>query len=327
MSGFSDIIGHNEIKSLCLGALASGRISHAYLFNGPSGVGKNTTAGVFAKSLLCFEPGKNGACGVCRSCRQYESGNHPNFHSLLPDGASIKIFQIRQLQEKVSLRPFQGTRQVFVIHHAHSMTKEAANSFLKVLEEPPAGVVFILLSDNPQSMPTTVLSRCQQVNFKPLSNQEIIQGLKRMRGLRDEESRLPAALAGGSLGQALELLGNNTERNELLSLVEKLDKAGAADICFLAGELAGKEVDLQRLMDMLVYWYRDILMCKEGLHDLIVNSDYSVTINSKARDLTVRKIINNIKTVEKTKTKLTFHANARLSLEALFFSLAGIGDK
>ncbi len=109
--------------------------------------------------------------------------------------------------------------------------------------------------------------------------------------------------------------------------MEKLDKAGAADICFLAGELAGKEVDLQRLMDMLVYWYRDILMCKEGLHDLIVNSDYSVTINSKARDLTVRKIINNIKTVEKTKTKLTFHANARLSLEALFFSLAGIGDK
>lgn len=327
MNSFKDIIGHGEIISLLAGALKGGRVSHAYLFSGPGGVGKTTTAMAFVKSLLCSEPQGGGACGLCRSCRQFESGNHPDLHYIMPDGATIKISQVRQLHEGVSLRPFQSTRQIFIISGAHSMTREAANSFLKVLEEPPAGVVFILISDNPQSLLSTISSRCQQVNFRPLSDQEIRTGLQRLKGISEEQSGLPSALAGGSLGQALELLENDTERNQVTSLLDKLDRAAATEVTFLAGELAGQEVNFQRFMDMLMLWYRDILMCKKGMTNLIVNRDHAHIINAKAHQLSVHRIIKNMKVVEQTKTKLAFRANTRLALEGLFFSLAGINDK
>lgn len=324
MRGFKSIIGHREIIDVLTGALAGGRISHAYLFCGPGGVGKTTLARIFAQALLCADPQMDGACGLCRSCRQFESGNHPDFHCLGPDGAAIKISQVRQLQQEVSLRPFQGSRQVYIIGEADTMTREAANSFLKILEEPPGGIVFILISDFPQSLLATISSRCQQINFKPLSNAEVTLGLQRLTGLSEMDSRLPAALAGGSLGQALELAESTRERDELLSLLEKLNQATPGGVCLLAAEVTGQEVNLQRLMDMLLLWYRDILIWKKGLRDLIVNHDQAGIINSEAGKLPVHKIIQNIKAVEQARKKLTFRANTRLVLEDLFFSLAGI---
>lgn len=324
MSGFRDIIGHREIIKVLTGALASGKISHAYLFGGPGGTGKTTLALAFAQVLLCTEPRGSDPCSLCRSCRQFESGNHPDFHYLQPDGESIKISQIRELQRKVSLRPFQGTRKVFIIGEADTMTREAANSFLMTLEEPPEGVIFILISDFPQSLLSTISSRCQQFNFKPLSNNEISLGLKKLRGMRERDCRLPVMLAGGSLGKALELAESNRERDQLLSLLGKLKETTPAGVSILAREMAEGEVNLQRFLDMLSLWYRDILIWKKTRRkNFIVNLDRAGDIESEADKLSVHRIIQNIKAVERAGMRLSFRANARLVLEDLFYTLAG----
>lgn len=324
MCDFKDITGHNDILRVLKGALASKRISHAYLFAGPGGVGKTTVASIFAGVLLCFHPHPGGACGECRSCKQFRSGNHPDFHHLGPDGAAIKISRIRQLQKEVSLQPYQGGRQVYVIQDADTMTKEAANSFLKILEEPPDGVVFILISDFPQYLPATISSRCQQINFRPLSNQEIALGLYRLKGISEKDSRLPVALSGGRLGQALELVENNGERDKLFILLEQLDNATPSELCLLAGEWTGQEVDWQRVMDMLLLWYRDLLIWKNGRKDLIVNCDRVDIIDLEVKKFSMHKVIQNMKAVEKARIELKTRVNTRLVLEKLFFSLTGI---
>ncbi|MCF8010147.1 MAG: DNA polymerase III subunit delta' [Clostridiales bacterium] len=328
MDSFNDIIGHREILNILSSALSCDRITHAYLFEGPRGVGKGTMASVFAKTLLCSSPGENGPCNICRSCRQFLSGNHPDFYRVEPDGNYIKISQIRQLQQKMSLQPFQGTRQVFIIEEAETMTREAVNSFLKSLEEPPGSIVFILISHYPQLLLTTISSRCQQFNFKPLSNNEVIEGLKKITGLKEKECRLPSALAEGSLGAALESLNNSQERDELFNTLNVLENIKASEISLRSQKIIERKVNLQHIMDMLLMWYRDVLILKKmGQSDLIVNIDCNEAINKESKRFSVCELIQNIKAIEKAKTMLSSRVNNRLVLENLLLILAGIYTK
>lgn len=324
MAGFNNLIGHEEITGALSGMLLRGTISHAYLFAGPGGVGKTTAAFTFARALLCMGEPATAPCGACRSCRQFASGNHPDFHLVQPDGDRIKISQIRQLQQEVSLRPFQGARQVFVITAAEAMTREAANCFLATLEEPPAGVTFILVTDFPRSLLPTVASRCQCLFFGPLAERDVIQGLERIKGLKGEECRVVAALAGGSLGRALEILEKGAQREELLAWLEKLKGATPAAVLAAAGEAAGDKDNLERWPDMLMLWYRDILVWKKtGRHDLVINSDKLESIIAEAERLPARQALQRARAAWEAGIKLQNRINPRLVLEDLFFTLAG----
>jgi len=216
---FSEIYGQNNAIDLLRRSFARRMISHAYLFCGPSGVGKKTCAEAFARALLCHQPTEGDACGKCRSCRQVEGGNHPDFIKIEPEGGSIKIDQAREIQRRMTLAPFQGGRQICLIDRAESMTDEAANCFLKILEEPPAGVVFILICVQPYALLTTVLSRCQQVLFQLLPIPQVALILARLPGVKQEEADLTALLSGGSVGQAIDLLdgGSLNERRKQLA--------------------------------------------------------------------------------------------------------------
>jgi DNA polymerase-3 subunit gamma/tau len=207
---FETVVGQDAITRTLRNALASSRIAHAYLFAGPRGVGKTTTARLLAKALLCPERKADEPCGVCGACREVQAGSAVDVIEI--DGASNrKIDDVRTLRENVKYAPARGRYKVYIIDEVHQLTGDAFDALLKTLEEPPPHVVFILATTDPRDIPPTVLSRVQRFDFKPISPQVLLESLQRI--LKEEGTTFdPAALplivraAEGSLRDALSLL-------------------------------------------------------------------------------------------------------------------------
>lgn len=321
-----EVIGHNQIIRALLNALVCGRVSHAYLFAGTTGVGKTTTALAFARALLCAAPVRGDACGQCRACRQVAHANHPDFHYVRPEGASIKIEQVREIQNKVVFRSYQGGRKVVLMEQAGAMTAEAANCLLKTLEEPPDDTVFILLTAAPQVLPATVLSRCQQFFFNLIPVPELAASLIRLRGLAEDEARLFAAMSGGSLGKALRYVDGSfqRERDAAVRLAGTLREAGVLEVLEEAEKAAQTREQAVQLLEMLACWHRDQLVWKEtGEVGLLFNPDQVLLLKKEAGYITTGNLVGIIEEIEQAKNKIRSNANTRLVLESLFLRLAG----
>lgn len=215
---FSAILGQAKALTLLSRAQASGRLAHAYLFTGPDGVGKTTVALDLAAVLLCRRPQSGRPCGTCPGCLKFLSSNHPDFVRIRPDGAAIKIDQIRHLKKGLNFAPFESKQRVILLEEVHTMRREAGNSLLKVLEEPPADNLLILVGNSTGSMLATIVSRCQVIPFTPLPlplAAEIVQRHKPQLDAAD--SMALAALVDGCPGQALTI-----EADEVLTLYGRL---------------------------------------------------------------------------------------------------------
>ncbi|CUH95444.1 hypothetical protein P22_1515 [Propionispora sp. 2/2-37] len=197
------VIGHTDTIQNLKAMLGAGRMPHALLFAGPEGIGKTLVANILSAALLCSDSIR--PCGSCLSCRQMIQGVHPDFTLVQPDGASIRIEQIRALQHQVSLVPYLAGRRVIIIENSEKMTAQAANSLLKILEEPPEHAVFILIAAGKQMLLDTVLSRCLVVPFYPVPWQQLAVALVD-RGYPQEQAEVAARLGNGRMGTALHLL-------------------------------------------------------------------------------------------------------------------------
>jgi DNA polymerase III subunit gamma/tau len=208
---FEQVLGQNHVKDVLVAALQRGRIGHAYLFSGPRGVGKTTTARLLAMAVNCenSDPAKR-PCGVCESCQLVRAGNHPDVTEL--DAASNNsVDDIRDLREKVRLSSMRGGKRVWVLDEAHMLSRAASNALLKTLEEPPDNLVFILATTEPEKLPPTILSRCQHFRFRRLSEEEIGSKLERLckeAKVKAEPSALSlvARAADGAMRDAESLL-------------------------------------------------------------------------------------------------------------------------
>lgn len=238
---FSDLWGNQGLVNGLRRALESGRVAHAYLFVGPEGSGKAAVARALAGAILC-EQGGPEPCRQCSQCRMLAGDGHPDLHEVEPEGLALKIDQIREVRRLASLRPYMAATQVFVIHHVESLTDQAANSFLKLLEEPPEGTHLILLADRAGSVLPTILSRCQAWQMQRLSVNEMQDNLKRaFPELPDEEVRRIAFESGGRPEKAREMATPEAralyqeqirlcmhvltgEPPELLAVAEEMDK-------------------------------------------------------------------------------------------------------
>ena len=234
---FSDIQGQEKAIHILQCAIQNRHIAHAYLFAGPEGVGKKRTALALAQYLNCAAPDLNTftSCGNCPSCIQSVSGSQPDILMLEPDGASIKIEQIRTLLSKVSLRSYENAYKVIIINDAHLMTEQAANCLLKTLEEPTDNTVFILITAQVQNLPVTILSRCQQISFHLLSPSVIQDILQKLHPERQSQIGLVTALAKGSVSTAENLLANE----EIAGAVASAMKDAFSD---QAGDITNKKV-------------------------------------------------------------------------------------
>lgn len=209
-SGFDTLVGQAPVKQALMNALSSGRIAHAYLFTGPRGTGKTTTARIFAKALNCQNGPTNHPCGECLNCRQITDGSALDVQEL--DAASNRgVDDIKNLNKNADFAPVNCRYKVYIIDEAHMLTTEACNALLKTLEEPPEHVVFILATTEPQKILPTIHSRCQRFDFHPITQEEIVAHLQKVAEGSDikaekEALELIAAASEGGMRDALSLL-------------------------------------------------------------------------------------------------------------------------
>jgi DNA polymerase III subunit delta' len=241
------VIGHDDVVRTLREALDTGRVAHAWLFTGPPGVGKSFVARLLAAALNCENTRGSDADGTCLSCRRVLRGVHPDVHHIEPEGEQLRVEEVRAVREEAWHSRREGRTAVFILEQADRMNDNAANALLKVLEEPPAGVVFVLVAPSAATLVGTVPSRARVLTFAELPQATLAAGLAREPGVNPELAAWAAAAAHGRLGRARELLTDEAaraRRDRVLDLLESLvtgsaaDALGAADVIARVGEEA-----------------------------------------------------------------------------------------
>lgn len=293
--GFDDLIGQEPISRILQNAISQGRIAHAYLFSGPRGIGKTSTARILAKALNCEKGPTPSPCGVCISCKGIVDGSSLDVMEI--DGASNNsVNDIRDLRERVRYAPAGDRYKVYIIDEAHMLSDAAFNALLKTLEEPPSHVVFVLATTAPRKIPATVLSRCQHLPFRRIPSQKIKE---RLRAISDSEGinisdsaiEMIARVAEGSMRDSLTILDQVSAFTSNIDESEIKDLLGIADfrilselsvavingdrkrILDLIAELADRGTDFKSFSKDLLIFFRDLLVAKvvgkaEGLLDI-----------------------------------------------------------
>jgi len=320
------ILGHQRQIDILDRAVSNNKLSHAYLFSGPAGTGKRLVAMRLAKSLQCdAERGK--PCDRCLPCKKVEEGNHPDISVVEPDGQFIKVEQIREMQKRVGYKPFEGKATVCIIDGADRLNISAANSLLKTLEEPPAQTHLILTAENIRVVIPTILSRCQRINFSPLSDEEVEEILKEDEAFTSEDIKADikavAAMSGGSPGKALSIAGAFPLDEKDLFLKE-LSGIDSAEKAFLFAEKLVARDQIDRLMEkleLLKFFMRDVMLTKLGRSSKVVNTGQNDIIVKRAEQLTVKEIISKLEMISETEKSITMNANKRLAVETMLLKL------
>lgn len=305
-------------------ALKENRISHAYLFEGPSGTGKLAAANNFAKALFCLHLVDGEACGQCQECRKFDHGNQQDIKYIVPDGQSIKIEQIRQLQRDLAYRTTTAKRMVYIVQQAEKMTLQAANSLLKFLEEPVSPVVAILISHNEQAILPTIRSRTMRVPFTRLSSEYMLHILEE-EGHSPTLARLAVQLSSG-LDGARQLLEKNGFA-EIRSLVIQLGKESitkyTAAMVTAAQKLFKTEYveEMPLVLQMLMLWYKDMTQFQAGRHENIVFIDQLEWISAHAYSRSFSSWIACMEHVLAADKRMRANVTPQLSFEQLLVKL------
>ncbi len=321
---FSSIVGHDRQVTILKRALANNALAHAYLFSGEPGIGKRMTALALAAAVNCRTGGPDGGCGECPSCRRVASGSHPDVHAVVPDGDEIKIDQIRQVQEDLALKPFEGSKKILIVDSAECMNPASSNAFLKTLEEPPGDALIILVTPMPQSLLPTIRSRCQEIRFQPLPRQVLAQALAQKRGLPESDARFLAALAQGSMGRGLEMDSEQeqTERDQFAALWEGLARMTAGEVLALAEGYAKDRERFDRMLAIGAECLRDALVFRETGEDrLLVQAGAGARGRQREARRPVQGMLADFELLTSSRNLLDRRVSAQLIAENLFFRL------
>lgn len=338
---FADLVGQKPVVKTLINAINNNRVSHAYLFSGPRGTGKTSTAKVLAQALNCMEGPTANPCGQCSNCQKIQTGQAIDVIEI--DAASNRgIDEIRALRDKVNLYPSEGKYKVYIIDEVHMLTKGAFNALLKTLEEPPSNVVFVLATTEPHEVIKTIMSRCQRLDFSLLSNADIQGRLaficqKEEVEFVEEALNIIARTSNGGLRDAISLLDQAisytdskisvTDIQEMLGKVDRetlaqfftfLSTNNSAEALSLANHLIDKGNSIGRFISDLIEYGRQILLIKEcgleaGLVDYPQETLQELAKESKELDSSILiKIIDELNEIDKA---LKFTSQPRLALE------------
>lgn len=321
---FSQIIGQERAVHLLRQAIRREKMPHAYLFVGVSGVGKTTTALAMARALNCEAQEAGEGCGQCKPCRQLLSGNFPDVELVEPDGQSIKIEQVRDLERRFAYKPVVGRYRVSVVRPAEAMTEEASNAFLKTLEEPPAGNILVLNATEPSNLLPTIVSRCQRVVFVRIPPRVIEEWLIDTKGMDREKASVLARISNGSPGTALDMEegGFLQKRQEHLLSLTRLQRCAPEDAVQWASSFV-KDIDKDKrheemgaLLGLWKSWYRDLLLLKaKGPEDSLLNMDLSRELKIAAEAFTMEHLTSNLLALDQAERDLLRFRNQELVLE------------
>jgi DNA polymerase-3 subunit delta' len=331
------VVGQDRVVTLFQRNLERGSVAHAYLLVGPPHVGKMTLALELAQALNCeaAEP----PCGECDPCRKVASGKHADVQVIgLDTGgnsndkprAEISIDQVREIQHSSNLPPFEGRHKVFIIDGAELMSNEAANCLLKTLEEPSEGVIFILLTANDSVLPSTVVSRCQRLELRPLPTPQVEAALSERRSLESAKTELLSRLCHGRLGWALTAADDDSLLQQRAQLIERLLEVIRGDneqrfdyAAQLAAKFSQNRGSVQEVLDLWLDWWRDLLLVRLGSTDTITNIDHEAVLIEIGRGYSLAQIRAFIYSIQAAGEQLSQNANPRLVLEVLMISIPG----
>ena len=339
---FKEIIGQEKAVGFLRQVIANDKVASAYLFTGIHGVGKTTTALAFAVLLNCTDPVDGDGCGQCQSCRRVSDGNHPDIMVIAPDPdrKAIRINQIREIERRLAFAPFQGRYRVTIMDPAEQMTTEAANAFLKTLEEPPPGNVFILNVLDPGELPPTIVSRCQRVPFRPLPTEAIENWLVQERAMDGEGAKIVARLSEGSLGKAIrmaegDLLVARVGWIEMLHSAIKGPPDAVLDAAQKLSELGKKagsskafsEDRIAVMLGIWKSWYRDLVLVKlEDAAGLIVNTDMIGHLREASEGYTTEGLVQSLGVIARAEHDLMDNKNALILIEQSLFGLKRVAN-
>lgn len=323
MKSFDAIVGHKKIISHFEEAIQMGKISHAYLLSGEDGSGKMMIAKAVAKALLCET--KNG-CGNCQACVQVESGNHPDLIYVTHEKYEIRVDEIRKgINENIDVKPYSGDYKIYIIDDADRMNKGAQNALLKTLEEPPAYVVILLLTNNKDRLLDTILSRCVCMTLGSVRTDEIEKYLKEHTDASDSKIQFAASFALGNLGRALHVVETEEFQdmlNEAVNVMVHIQGMEVYEVVSYAKNLTKYKNEIYDFLDIIMVWYRDMLILKTtgSLNHLVFKDKYR-QLKEQEIYLSFEGISHILDEVEKARRRLVANVNFEVAMELLLMTI------
>jgi DNA polymerase-3 subunit delta' len=320
---FSAIRGQADAVAFLQGALRRGRIPSAYLFLGPHHVGKRTAALALAQALNCRDEAARAAadaCGACPSCRRIEAAVHPDVETIRPDGQFIRIDQVREVADRLVLIPFEARKRVVILAQAERMNPQAANAFLKTLEEPPADTLIVLCAEDARRLPETIVSRCVPVRFRHLDTATVRELLAAEGALQGEALEFALRFAQGRLRPELtEKTAHWMKlREDAMHGLTGLQRPMFAQLSEEIGHWAGSE-DWRFVLEWLESWFHDLALYAAGVPaERLLNGDCAQELTQCAQHFTPERSQRAYRAVLDTRAALLMNANKALALESLW---------
>ena len=318
---FSQVAGQEEIKASLNKSIINNTVSHCYIFEGPKGMGKYQLALVFAQSLLCsnfdIEP-----CNVCNSCIKVNSFNHPDLHIINEDEKNIKREEIDYLIDSVYKKPYESKRKIYIIKEAHLMTVQAANAFLKTLEEPPLDTVIILLTSNSNLLIPTIVSRSQEIKFRNVSKETIMSYLKKYS---DDNLfiELAANYSQGMLNKGVNIIEGKDQilqkREEIIKLFDRIINSSPEIIYELESYFEEEKDNIDLIIEIIMIWIRDIIYVINNLEDLVINKDFLQLL--KIHGKSMKKNSDIIEFMEKISENIRSNVNYKLTVDNMLLKI------
>jgi DNA polymerase-3 subunit delta' len=332
------IIGHAAPLEVLQRAIDSGHPAHAWLFAGPEGIGKRSVALEFAAALNCEQP--EPPCGCCRACMSILAGSHPDVEIIEPggicdepehkdhaDSRDLRICQVRRVERILSLSPYAGRHRVAIIDGADTLRTEAANAFLKTLEEPAGEAIIVLLVEREERLPETIQSRCSRLAFRPVDRDLVVQALLD-RGADAAQAETIASVAGGRIGWAIRALsdpGLLGERDRILDDIVRLAHAPRAERLAWARDAGarGSDVRLRYQGELGVWaeWWRDVLQAGAGNLEGLINRERLPQLEVEGKLYRAGEVVRFLGGLLQTREYLQANVDAQLALENLMLDL------
>ncbi len=343
---FEEVYGQPHITATLKNELVSGRVAHAYLFTGSRGTGKTTCAKILSKAVNCLSPHDGDPCNECEICRGIDNGSVLDVIEI--DAASNNgVDNIRDLRDEANFTPVKAKYRVYIIDEVHMLSTGAFNALLKILEEPPEHVIFILATTEVHKLPATILSRCQRFDFKRITPEDICARLQYVAEhenitLDDDAAALIAKVADGALRDALSLLdrccavdehitsevvtksAGLAGRDYLMRLSECIIKKDCASALGIINELHMNSCDMERLCSEFMFHLRDLMIVKTVKNAdsiLIATDDELKSLKALAEKLPLEELLYDLNIIEDTFSQIKRASNKRIPLEMAFVKL------